>query len=111
MATATVCLCYDFDVVSVWFHAYGATDSPTKTSRGLFGADVAAPRILDLHERLDLPATWFTPGHTIDSFPEVCGRVVDAGHDVQCHGWSHTRFLYKFPSSRDEGVDGRPSSA
>lgn len=87
---ATVCLCYDFDAVSGWIHGDGAADSPTKLSRGLFGVDVAAPRILDLHDRLGIPATWFTPGHTIDSFPEICGRVVDAGHDVQCHGWSHT---------------------
>ena len=90
MATATVCLCFDFDAVSGWIHGYEATDSPTKLSRGRYGARVATPRILELLDRLDAPATWFTPGHTIESFPEICGEVYDRGHDLQHHGWTHT---------------------
>jgi peptidoglycan/xylan/chitin deacetylase (PgdA/CDA1 family) len=88
--SATVCLAFDFDAVSVWLHAFDATESPTKLSRGEYGANVAVPRLLDLLDRVDVPATFFTPGHTIDSFPEVVGDVLDRGHDVQHHGWSHT---------------------
>ncbi|MCO8243294.1 MULTISPECIES: polysaccharide deacetylase [unclassified Haladaptatus] len=90
MPNATVCLCFDFDAVSGWIHGHGATNSPVKLSRGRYGAAVAAPRILDLLDRLDVPATWFTPGHTIESFPEICGEVHDRGHDIQHHGWHHT---------------------
>lgn len=104
MATATVCLCFDFDAVSVWLHGYGATDSPTKLSRGRYGATVAAPRILDLLDRLDVRATWFTPGHTIESFPEVCADVVDRGHDIQHHGWTHTAPA-DFESAQAERAD------
>jgi peptidoglycan/xylan/chitin deacetylase (PgdA/CDA1 family) len=90
MPRATVALCFDFDAVSTWLHTFGALESPTKHSRGVFGADVGAPRILDVLDRTDVPATWFVPGHTIESFPERVRDVVDDGHDIQCHGWSHT---------------------
>lgn len=80
---------YHFDALSIWLNRFGFRDQPGKHSRGLFGVEVAAPRLLDLHDRLDVPATWFIPGHTIESFPEVCGEVWDRGYDVQHHGWSH----------------------
>jgi len=41
-------------------------------------------------DRLNVPATWFTPGHTVESFPEITGEIHDRGHDIQCHGWKHT---------------------
>jgi peptidoglycan/xylan/chitin deacetylase (PgdA/CDA1 family) len=71
---------------------------------GRYGAEVAAPRLLDLHDRQDVPATWFVPGHTIESFPEVSGDVWDRGHEVQHHGWSH-RALPSFETRADERRD------
>lgn len=87
---ATVALGFDFDAVSIWLHTFGFPESPTKHSRGTFGVDVGVPRILDLLDRLDVPATFFTPGHTIDSFPETCGEIHDRGYPIQHHGWKHT---------------------
>jgi peptidoglycan/xylan/chitin deacetylase (PgdA/CDA1 family) len=81
----TVCVTYDFDAVAAW----AANGMAGYHDWGVYGAEVAAPRLLDLHDRLDVPATWFVPGHTIKSFPEVCGDVWDRGYDVQHHGWSH----------------------
>lgn len=63
-----VCLGFDFDAVSGWIHGYDAVDSPTELSRGEYGARVGVPRILDLLDRLDVTATFFTPGHTIESY-------------------------------------------
>lgn len=83
---------------------YRALDSPTKHSRGAYGAEVAVPRILDLHDELDVTATFFTPGHTIDSFPEVSAEVWDRGHDIQHHGWSHTN-PGAFESKEEERAD------
>lgn len=100
----TVCLGFDFDAVSGWIHGYGATDSPTKLSRGEYGAAVGVPRVLDVLERLDVPATFFIPGHTIESYPGVCGDVVDAGHGVQHHGWRHTS-PREFESAEAERAD------
>lgn len=55
----------------------------------MFGAEKGAPRLLDLHDKYDIPATWFIPGHTIDSFPGISGEVHDRGYHIQHHGWSH----------------------
>jgi peptidoglycan/xylan/chitin deacetylase (PgdA/CDA1 family) len=70
----------------------------------VFGAEIGAPRLLDLHDKYDVPATWFVPGHTIESFPEICGEVWDRGGDIQHHGWSHTGPA-TFESEEDERAD------
>lgn len=100
MASSTVCITYDFDAVSAWT----ANGMPGFASWGVYGADVAGPRLLDLHERHDVPSTWFIPGHTIESFPEICGDVHDAGHEIAHHGWSH-RSLPAFESRSAERRD------
>ena len=71
-----VCLTFDFDAISIWPAAFGLT-TPTALSRGEFGARVAVPRILDVLRRDGVTATFFIPGHTVESFPEVCRRIVD----------------------------------
>lgn len=89
-AEATVALGFDFDAVSLWLHSFDFAESPTKHSRGTYGVDVGIPRILDVLDRMDIPATFFTPGHTINSFPETCGTIHDRGYSIQHHGWKHT---------------------
>ena len=88
-AVHRVCLTFDFDAVSSWLHVPGR-NTPVNRSRGLFGAEVGAPRLLDLLADHDVPSTWFVPGHTLDSFPDVAERIHEEGHGVQHHGWSHT---------------------
>jgi peptidoglycan/xylan/chitin deacetylase (PgdA/CDA1 family) len=86
MATHIVCLTFDFDAMS-GFIARGMT-SPTPISRGEFGV-VAAPRILKLLAENRIRSTWFIPGHTIETYPGACAQVVEAGHEVGHHGWTH----------------------
>jgi peptidoglycan/xylan/chitin deacetylase (PgdA/CDA1 family) len=87
MARHIVCLTFDFDAVSGWI-ARGMT-SPSPVSRGEFGPDVAVPRILALLKRYEVPASWFIPGHTLETYPDACRRVFDAGHEIGHHGWTH----------------------
>ena len=87
MADHVVCLTFDFDVVS-GFIARGLT-TPTPMSRGEFGL-VGARRILKTLARHEIPATWFIPGYTIESYPEAAAEVVAAGHEIGHHGWQHT---------------------
>jgi peptidoglycan/xylan/chitin deacetylase (PgdA/CDA1 family) len=58
-------------------------------SRGEFGARVGVPRILELLARYDIHATFFTPGHTAESFPEMMAAIVHTGHEVGHHGYGH----------------------
>jgi peptidoglycan/xylan/chitin deacetylase (PgdA/CDA1 family) len=82
----SVALTFDFDAMSGWI-ANGAT-SPSLISRGEFGA-IGVQRILRLLESLEIPATFFVPGHTAAAFPRVLTSILEAGHEVGHHGWVH----------------------
>jgi peptidoglycan-N-acetylglucosamine deacetylase len=84
--SGTVCLTFDFDAASLWISRNMLT--PTPISRGEFGA-VAVPRLLNLLSERNLPSTWFIPGHTIETYPEVCREIVAAEHEVGLHGYAH----------------------
>jgi peptidoglycan-N-acetylglucosamine deacetylase len=81
------CLTFDFDAISSWV-ARGMA-SPTPISRGEFGPNVALPRILALLEKYSIPSSWYVPGHTLETYPDACRRVFDAGHEIGHHGWTH----------------------
>ena len=78
----------DFDAQSIWIGSFNLT-SPAYMSRGEFGAEVAAPRILNLFDKYDIKTSWFIPGHTVDTFPDICKEVVARGHEVGHHGYVH----------------------
>lgn len=84
--TGHVCLSFDFDGPSLWMQR--RQTSPGPISRGEFGA-VAVPRILRLLAARDLTATFFIPGHTLETYPEVCRAVASAGHELALHGYAH----------------------
>lgn len=81
-----VCLTFDHDHVSGLI-ARGMT-SPTAISRGEYDI-VVIPRLIALLERYGIKATFFTPGHTIDSTPAAVAPYVEAGHELAHHGWTH----------------------
>ena len=88
MATnVAVCLSFDFDAICLWLGSLNAT-SPSAISRGEFGA-VATERLLDMLARWDIKSTWFIPGHTIDTYPDLVRRVADAGHEIGHHNYCH----------------------
>lgn len=84
-----VCLGFDFDGQAIWDGSFNLI-SPAYMSRGEFGAEVGAPRILRLLAKYNVKATWFIPGHTADTFPEICKKVLEAGHEIGCHGYNHS---------------------
>jgi peptidoglycan-N-acetylglucosamine deacetylase len=79
----------DVDAVAGWLGSYGGEDSPDDISRGMFAGEVGVPRLLELFRRHDLTTSWFIPGHSIETFPEQTLAVVEAGHEIGVHGYSH----------------------
>lgn len=79
---------FDFDSSSVWMESFKKT-SPVYTSRGEYGAEVGVPRILNLLDKYDIKSTFFVPGHTIDTYPEVCREIIERGHEIAHHGYVH----------------------
>lgn len=60
-------------------------------SRGRFAPNVAIPRILDMLDRLEIEATFFTPGWTVDQFTGSVEEIVSRGHELAAHGYLHER--------------------
>jgi peptidoglycan/xylan/chitin deacetylase (PgdA/CDA1 family) len=84
----SVCLTFDFDALSPWAFEL-ANGNVAALSRGEFGAAVALPRILDLLDRQQVPATFFVPGHTALAYPGIVRSIRDAGHEIGHHGFVH----------------------
>ena len=72
----------DIDAVGGWLGSYGGEDSPSDIQRGMFSGEVGTPRLLNLFKKHNLPASWFIPGHSIETFPEQTDAIVAAGHEV-----------------------------
>lgn len=87
MSKHIVCLTFDFDAIS-GFIARGQTTASWR-SRGEFGPRVGAPRLLELFRKYDIRTSWYVPGHTIETFPAAVTSVVEAGHEIGHHGWTH----------------------
>jgi peptidoglycan/xylan/chitin deacetylase (PgdA/CDA1 family) len=78
----------DFDAMSIWDGSWHRL-SPAYLSRGEFGAEVAAQRLLKLFDKHHIKTNWFIPGHTVDTFTDPCKDVIAAGHEVGHHGYGH----------------------
>ncbi|MGD9894133.1 MAG: polysaccharide deacetylase [Dehalococcoidia bacterium] len=86
-APPTVCLSFDFDQMSS--RIFRGDTTPTPLSRGEYGARVGMPRILELLRREGIPATFFVPGHSADTFPRLVEQTLQDGHELGHHGWLH----------------------
>ena len=95
-----VCVTFDFDTM-YGLIARGLT-TPNFVSRGEFGA-VAVPRILALLRKYGIKATFFIPGFTIETYPAQSAAIVEAGHEIGHHGWTH---LPPNDMSREQEEDG-----
>src|SRR5438477_508118 len=112
MPNSTIALTFDFDALSVWFSYPNTT--PAMLARGEYGARVGVPRVLDLLRDHGIAATFFIPGHTLDSFPEQVATILDAGHEVAHHSYAHVDPSTQTPDAErrdlERGVrlDARP---
>jgi len=95
----------DVDAVAGWLGSYGGEDSPCDISRGLFAGEVGVPRLVNLFDRYDIQTTWFIPGHSIETFPDQCKLVVDAGHEIGMHGYSHENPIAMTPEQEIAVLD------
>jgi peptidoglycan/xylan/chitin deacetylase (PgdA/CDA1 family) len=86
MARHIVCLTVDFDALSP-FVARNLV-SPSVLSRGEFST-VGADRLLRLFKKHGVASTWFTPGVEIETYPDLVRRLVDEGHELAHHGYTH----------------------
>ncbi|KAK5116715.1 hypothetical protein LTR62_007389 [Meristemomyces frigidus] len=80
----------DVDAVANWLNTCdGSPQNPTNVSRGVYGATVGIDRLLKLYAKYKIKATWFTPAHSLETFPDQMAKVRDAGHEIGLHGYTH----------------------
>jgi peptidoglycan/xylan/chitin deacetylase (PgdA/CDA1 family) len=60
-----------------------------RQSWGQFGARRGVPRILEILQRHDIPASFFVPAVSALLHPEEQRRVIGEGHEIGLHGWIH----------------------
>ncbi|MFB7112055.1 polysaccharide deacetylase [Streptomyces sp. NPDC056190] len=97
-----IALGVDVDAVAGWLGSYGGEDSPNDIQRGVFAGEVGTPRLLKLFERYGIRTSWFIPGHSIETFPEQTRMVVEAGHEVGAHGYSHENPIAMTPQQEED---------
>ncbi|MDA8192956.1 MAG: polysaccharide deacetylase [Thermaerobacter sp.] len=91
----------DVDAVAGWLGSYGGERSPDDISRGMFAGEVGVPRLVELFRRYALPATWFVPGHSLETFPRQIAAAVEAGHEIGAHGYSHENPIAMTPAQEE----------
>lgn len=50
------------------------------------------PLLLDLLKIYNAKVTFFLIGRKAGYFPNITRRIIDEGHEIGCHGWSHRKF-------------------
>ena len=95
----------DFDAVAGWLGSYGGENSPLDISRGLFAGEVGVPRLLELFRDFGIRVTWFVPGHSVETFPAQSAAIVEAGHEVGLHGYSHENPIAMSPEQEEDVLD------
>ncbi len=77
-----------------------------KSARGVAltfddGPDPAStPQILELLDAAGAKATFFVIGHKAEKHPELVEQIVERGHAVGIHSYSHSRLFSLFPPNR-----------
>jgi peptidoglycan/xylan/chitin deacetylase (PgdA/CDA1 family) len=83
--------------VSIHIHVDGQTvwralgmEKLVYISNGEYGPRTAVWRILDLLARHDIKASFFVPGWIAENYPHLVRAIVEGGHEVGHHSYSHT---------------------
>jgi peptidoglycan-N-acetylglucosamine deacetylase len=102
-AQSAAAITFDFDAEEVWIAENPANASrPGVLSQGTYGARVGVPLILQILERREIHATFFVPGRVAEHYPTVVRAIVDAGHELAHHGYTHTSPTVLSPGAEED---------
>lgn len=99
-------LTFDVDAETVWVAMDPANARrPGVLSIGHYGARVGLPLILDVLKRHDVRATFFVVGQNVERYPDRVRRIVDEGHELAVHGYTHTPPQQLSPEQEEAELD------
>ena len=87
---ARVAVALTFDVDNETLALARGNTAPVALSAGEFGAVTGLPRVLDLLDRHDVPASFYIPAVSAILHPQMIEAIVRRGrHEIGVHGWIH----------------------
>lgn len=85
----------DYFQVAAFSDVIDPTDWPKMESRVVANTH----RLLDLFDESDTKVTFFVLGWVAERQPELVREVVDRGHELACHGYSHQLIYQQSPKT------------
>ncbi len=83
-------LTFDLDAETMWTSRDPKNaERPIVLSQGAYGWKVGVGRVLALLARFEIKATFFVPGLVIQQRPAVIEQILEGGHEIAHHSWSH----------------------
>jgi peptidoglycan/xylan/chitin deacetylase (PgdA/CDA1 family) len=87
---AAAAFTFDVDAEScVLAHDPTASQRMSLMTHQAYGPRVGVPRLLRLLERRGVTATFFVPGFTADTYPDMVRQITAGGHEIAHHGYLH----------------------
>lgn len=83
----------DFDGPSpyLWTSRASSAEVMGELEQRRFGPRQGVWRILEMLDRLQLPATFYIPGAVVEAHTGAVRAIIAAGHEVALHGYMHER--------------------
>jgi peptidoglycan/xylan/chitin deacetylase (PgdA/CDA1 family) len=83
-------LTFDLDAETLWLaREPSLAHDAVWVSQGRYGPKVGLPRILNLLADYEILATFFIPGLVIERYPASVQAILEKGHEVAHHSYSH----------------------
>lgn len=97
-----VLLTFDLDGETAFEEIYPG--NPYWTTQGEYGPRVGVYRILDLLDREEIRATFCVVGLTAERYPEAVGAIVEQGHEIAVHGYTHRGYNALEPNEERKNI-------
>ena len=94
---------FDLDVETMWTSRDPKNaERPIIMSQGAYGWKVGLGRVLNLLNSYSVHATFFVPGLVIEQRPQVVDMILEKGHEIAHHSWSHKWIVNMSPDEERE---------
>jgi peptidoglycan/xylan/chitin deacetylase (PgdA/CDA1 family) len=102
-ARSAAAITFDVDAEEVWIAQDPANAArPGVLSQGTYGPKVGVPLILQILARREIHATFFVPGRVAERYPAAVQAIVDGGHELAHHGYTHTSPTALTPAAEED---------
>jgi len=99
-------LTFDLDFETMWTaRDPDYAKRPILMSQGAYGWKAGMPRILKLLQKYDLQCTFFVPGLVAEQHPDLMKQLIDLGHEIAHHSYSHRWIVNLSPEEEREEME------